>query len=179
MSLCKILDSDWSIMVLYFCRVTLNFFFFYLGHKMLITLNLVPFVRNSLWSDEKLLKVPADVIGLNGRPVELPDVSDDWVNKWKSFLQKQKSLSPKTDFILFMQIIISNLWHFQYLQVGVQRMFIRAVHLDLAEDGELWEETSSWSHILQNIQGFVVLLWGRVGEMCYRQSLNFKVIPLK
>lgn len=53
------------------------------------TLDLVPFVGKSICGDEKLLKVPSDVIGFNGRPVELPDVSNDWVNKRQGFLEEQ------------------------------------------------------------------------------------------
>lgn len=56
---------------------------------MQISLNLVPFVGNSICGDEELLKVPSDVIGFNGRPVELPDVSNDWVNKRQGFLEEQ------------------------------------------------------------------------------------------
>lgn len=51
---------------------------------------LIPSVRNSVCSDEELLKVPSDVIHFNGRPVEFLDVSNDRVYKWKRFLKEQR-----------------------------------------------------------------------------------------
>lgn len=58
----------------------------------------LPFVRNSVCSDEELLEVPSDVVDFNGRPVELPDVSNHRVDKRKSFLEEQSHCNVEPNY---------------------------------------------------------------------------------
>lgn len=90
-------------------------------------------IISSIWppicSDEELLEIPSDVVDFDWRPVKLLDFSNEGIVGRQTLLQ-----------------------------IGEERFLIHPIDFNFTENGELWDEASTWSHTPQYVHGLMVLL---------------------
>lgn len=105
-------------------------------HSLYGAVEVIPPEGKAICCNQKLLKVPADVIHFDRRPVKLLNVPDHWVYKMK-----------------------------RLLEISEKRLLVWPVDLDSTKNWELWHKSSSGSDILQDVQSLVVHLWRLESEL--------------